>query len=64
MKKRSTAQLALMRKTRGTPTPPKKRTPAAADRALSPEEKLQEHLESKRLKKAWDEGRLTASLKG
>lgn len=64
MKPKSIAQAALIRKSRGTPRGPTKREPAAADRPLSPEEKLHEHLESKRLKKSWDEGRLTATLKG
>lgn len=64
MKTRSMAQLALMRKTRGNPVPPTKRTPAPEDRTLSPEERLQERLEERRLRKSWDENRLTASLKG
>ena len=64
MKPLSIAQAALMRKSRGTPTPPKKRTPAPEDRPLSPEERLQERLEERRLRKGWDENRLTASLKG
>jgi hypothetical protein len=64
MKPKSMAQAALMRKSRGTPKGPTKRTPAAVDRPLSPEEKLQEHLEEKRLRRAWDNNELPASLKG
>jgi hypothetical protein len=58
------AQRALMRKGHGQAKPPTVRTPATELRALSPEEKLQEHLEEKRLKKAWGENRLTATLRG
>lgn len=63
--KRLTApQRALMRKARGIPKPPTVRDPSTEMRELSPEERLQEHLEARRLRKAWDEGRFTASLKG
>lgn len=64
MKPKSMAQAALMRKSRGTPRGPTKREPAAADRPLSPAEKLQERLEAKRLEKAWEANRLTAPFKG
>ncbi len=64
MKPLSMAQAALMRKARGTPKSPTVRTPAPTLRPLSPEERLQEHLEEKRLKKAWGENRLTATLRG
>jgi len=63
MKLKSLAQAALMRKSRGTPKGPTKRVPAAADRPLSPEEKLQEYLETKRLRKSWDNNQLTASFR-
>ncbi len=64
MKPLSMAQAALMRKSRGTPRAPTVRKPAAEMRALTPEEKLQEYLEERRLRRSWDENRLTASLKG
>ena len=56
--------MGFARKTTGKPTPPVMRTPAAAQRSLSPEERLQEHLEDRRVEKGWRENRLTASLKG
>ncbi len=64
MRPLSMAQAALMRKSRGTPRAPTVRTPAPELKKLSPEEKLQEHLEEKRLKRAWSENRLTATLRG
>lgn len=64
MKPVSMAQAALMRKSRGIPKGPTVRTPAASLRELSPEERLQEHLEEKRLKRAWNENRLTATFRG
>jgi hypothetical protein len=57
-------QMGFARKTTGKPTPPVKRKPAPTQRPLSPEERLQEHLEERRLTKGWRENRLTASLKG
>lgn len=58
------AQKAAFRKPRGTPASPTVRTPAPGLRELSPQERLDEKLEERRLRKTWDEGRITASLKG
>ena len=60
----TTAQKEHFRKARGTPVSPTVRTPAPALRELSLPERLDEKLEERRLRKAWDEGRITASLKG
>lgn len=57
------AQKEHFRKPRGTPAPPTKRDPAEL-RELSPEEHLHERIEERRLRKAWDEGRLTKTLRG
>ncbi len=51
-------------KKRGDATPPVVRTAATGERALSPAERLEEKLEERRLRKAWDENRLPSSLKG
>jgi hypothetical protein len=48
----------------GAPAGPTRRTPAAALPVLTAEEQLHERLEERRLRKAWDENRLTASLRG
>lgn len=63
-KKLTDAQRSLMSLARGQVKGPTKRTPAVAVRELSPEERLQEHLEAKRLQRSWDSNKLTASLKG
>lgn len=51
------AQAALMRKARGTVQAPTRREPAAALRALSPAERLQERLEARRLESEWRQRR-------
>ncbi len=46
-----------MRKARGTPKPPTHRAPAPELRQLSPQERLQELLETRRFDSGWRERR-------
>ncbi len=64
MKRLTDAQVGRMRKSRGVVKGPTVRTPAPELRPLSPEEKLQERLEERQLKRAWESNRLTASFRG
>ncbi len=51
----STAQAQLMRVSRGEPKEPTRRAAAPALRQLSPQERLQERLEERRLSTGWRE---------
>ncbi len=58
-KKLTRPQMGFSRKTSGIPTPPVERTPAAAQRPLSPEERLHERLEERRMSQGWRSTHLT-----
>jgi len=63
-KKRTLAQLALMRKSRGTLAPPTRRQPAAVMPELSATERLHERLEARQLQRRWEANQLTAPHRG